>query len=80
MSEKQSHALEYAKEIIAQNPNGISRHSLIDEIRRRAKLDEIEVIGASNLRKFLLEFDGKFFRVTNGNDRNALNFYPLLNS
>jgi len=77
MNDKQSQALEYAKDIIKENPNGINRNNLINEIIKRAKYDETEVSGSNALRKFLLEFDGKFFKITNRNDRNALIFYPL---
>jgi hypothetical protein len=77
MNDKQSQALEYAKGIIKENPNGINRNNLIKEIIKRAKYDETGVNGSNALRKFLPEFDGKFFKITNRNDRNALIFYPL---
>ena len=77
MNDKQSQALEYAKDIIKENPSGISRSNLINEIKKRAKYDEVEVIGLNSLRKFLLEFEGKFFRILRTDDRNTLMFYPF---
>lgn len=78
MSEKQAQALEYAKEIIAENPNGVSRNTLINEIQKRAKFDEVEIIGGNALRKFLLQFDDKFYRITStNNSHNTITFYPL---
>ncbi|QQF52109.1 hypothetical protein HHI31_04445 [Campylobacter fetus subsp. venerealis] len=77
MNDKQTQALEYAKIIIKENPDGISRNSLINEIKKMAKYDEVEIIGSNSLRKFLLAFDGKFFKITDGNNHNALKFYPL---
>lgn len=78
MSEKQSAALDYAKEIIAENPSGINRNTLISEIQKRAKYDEVEIIGNNALRKFLLQFDNKFFKITSNNyPHNTTIFYPL---
>lgn len=78
MSEKQNNAIEYAREIIAQNPSGISRNLLIETIKKRADYDEVEIIGKNVLRKFLLQFDNKFFKITSHNyPHNSITFYPL---
>ena len=38
MNDKQSQALEYAKDIIKENPSGISRNNLINEIKRELNM------------------------------------------
>lgn len=77
MSEKQSQALEYAKEIIVQNQNGINMKNLVREIKERAKFDETEICGIHAIKNLLKEFDGKFYKTLNGNAHNFLTFYPL---
>ncbi|MGP1528714.1 MAG: hypothetical protein ACTTIV_07760 [Campylobacter sp.] len=38
MNDKQSQALEYTKDIIKENPSGISRNNLINEIKRELNM------------------------------------------
>lgn len=77
MNEKQSAALEYAKEIIKENPSGINLKNLTAEIKRMAKYDETEICGVNAIKKLLKEFDGKFYNTTSNNTHNFLTFYPL---
>ncbi|MCR4942068.1 MAG: AAA family ATPase [Campylobacter sp.] len=78
MNDKQSQAIEYAKEIIAQNPNGTNMQSLVNEIKRQAKIDEVEICGINALKKLLKEFNGRFYKIeTNSNRYNFSMFYPL---
>lgn len=77
MNEKQSQALEYAIEIIAENPSGINMKNLVREIKEKAKFDEAEICGIHTIKKLLKEFDGKFYQIQNNINRNFLVFYPL---
>lgn len=63
MNDKQSQALEYAKEIIVKNQNGINLKNLTNEIKRMAKIDEAQVCGINALKKLLMQFDGKFYQT-----------------
>lgn len=77
MNEKQSAALEYAKEIIKENSSGINLKNLIAEIKRMAKHDETEICGVNAMKKLLKDFDGKFYNITSNNTHNFLIFHPL---
>ena len=77
MSEKQSTALDYAKEIIAENPSGINLKNLVREIKDRAKFDEVEICGIHAIKNLLKEFNGKFYKIEANTNKNFLIFYPL---
>ncbi|WP_096024640.1 hypothetical protein [Campylobacter lanienae] len=77
MNEKQSAALEYAKEIIKQNPIGINLKNLTTEIKRVAKFDEVEICGIHAIKNLLKQFDGKFYKIISNDTKNFLTFYPL---
>ncbi|CZE47788.1 AAA family ATPase [Campylobacter geochelonis] len=77
MSDKQAQALEYAKDIIKENPNGINLKNLTTEIKRMAKFDEVEICGIHAIKNLLKQFDGKFYNITSSNTHNFLVFYPL---
>ena len=77
MNDKQAQALEYAKEIIKENPGGINLKYLADAIIIRAKNDKSEICGRDAIKKLLKKFDGKFYTITLGNAHNSLVFYPL---
>lgn len=77
MSEKQAQALEYAREIIAENKNGINMKNLVNEIKRRAKIDEVEICRTNALYKLLKEFENKSFKFVRNNNHNAFIIYPL---
>ena len=77
MNEKQSTALDYAKEIIAENPRGINLKNLVREIKDRAKFDEVEICGIHAVKNLLKNFDGKFYKIEANTNRNFLIFYPL---
>lgn len=77
MNEKQSTVLEYAKEIIAENPSGINLKNLVREIKDRAKFDEIEICGTNALYKLIKDFENKFYKFVRGNSHNTFIIYPL---
>ena len=77
MSEKQSVALDYAKEIITKNPSGINLTNLVDEIKYRAKIDVVEICGIHAIKNLLKEFNGKFYKIEANTNKNFLIFYPL---
>ena len=80
MNDKQSHALEYAKEIIVKNQNGINLKNLTNEIKRMAKIDEAQVCGINALKKLLMQFDGKFYQTDiDTSSYKQLIFKPLKN-
>lgn len=77
MNEKQSVALEYAKKIIKDYPNGINLKNLTTEIKRMAKFDEVEICGIHAIKNLLKQFDGKFYKIITNDTKNFLTFYPL---
>ena len=78
MNDKQSQALECAKEIIVKNQNGINLKNLTNEIKRMAKIDEVQVCGINALKKLLMQFDGKFYQTDiNTSSYKQLMFKPL---
>ena len=80
MNDKQSQALEYAKEIIVKNQNGINLKNLTNEIKRMAKIDEVQVCGINALKKLLMQFDRKFYQTDiDTSSYKQLIFKPLKN-
>lgn len=81
LCDKQSQALEYAKDIIKENPNGINLKNLTAEIKRMAKFDEVEICGMNALKTLLKQFNGRFYKIkTSSNRYNFSTFYPLISN
>lgn len=57
--------------------NGINMKNLVIEIKRRAKIDEVEICGTNALYKLLKEFENKSFKFVRNNNHNAFIIYPL---
>ncbi|MDL0089982.1 hypothetical protein [Campylobacter gastrosuis] len=51
--------------------------NLINQIKRRAKIDEVEICGTNALYKLLKEFENKSFKFVRNNNHNAFIIYPL---
>lgn len=83
LSEKEQITLDYAIDIINDNPSGIKSSDLIEGIRKYAKDDKVDIIANNNdLHKFLHRYNGKEYYIQKGNNfgkgRPPLYFKPLI--
>ena len=83
LSEKEQITLDYAIDIINNNPSGIKSSDLIENIRKYAKDDKVDIIANNNdLHKFLHRYNGKEYYIEKvshfGKGRPPLYFKPLI--
>ncbi|MFW5607204.1 MAG: AAA family ATPase [Campylobacter hyointestinalis] len=79
INDKQDISLQYAKQIIKENNKGINLKSLVDEIKRRAKIDDnAQICGSNALKALLKKFGNKLYMMQNSNaSYNSLVFKPF---
>lgn len=77
LNDKQQAALDYALEVIAENPQGIIQGKLASAIYARAKEDEREVVGKNLLWELLKKYDKALFNIRKEPGKNRSIYEPL---